>query len=66
LFLARDTLFAAADEHIGLDADLAELTDRVLCWFGFDLCGKNNYEEDKSSCKEREWPVNKLAADPLI
>ena len=39
LFLARDTLFAAADEHIGLDADLAELTDRVLCWFGFDLCG---------------------------
>ena len=39
LFLARDALVATADEHIGLDADLPELTDRVLRWFGFDLCG---------------------------
>lgn len=34
-----DGLFAAADEDIGLDTDLAELTDGVLGRFGFEFAG---------------------------
>ena len=37
---AADRLLGAADEHVGLDADLAQLADRVLRRLGLQLAGR--------------------------
>jgi hypothetical protein len=38
--IAADRPLGAADQHVRLNADLAKLTDRVLCGLGFQLAGR--------------------------
>lgn len=60
-FFARDVLFAAADQHIGLDPDLTQQADRVLGGFCFDFRSGLKVGDQREVDKEAIVPADVLS-----